>query len=182
MAASAINDTVGTTMKLVYLLRHAKSGRDDPSLDDIDRPLDTRGRQAAALMGEFIARNGIRPGLILCSPALRTRQTLDRVKSSLNGAPVAIEPRIYEASARTLLNILRQTPPDHESVLMIGHNPGVERLAATLAGAPSPELALLREKYPTGAMAVLEAHIDSWTDLDDGCARLTGFIRPRDLE
>jgi phosphohistidine phosphatase len=146
----------------LYLLRHAKSSWDEPGLADHDRPLARRGKRAADAMGRYMREHGIEPEVVLCSSATRTRQTLERL-----GLPDArIEPELYGADAATLRALI----PDASSAMLIGHNPGMQDLALSLArsGAKLGELA---EKFPTGARATIE--------LDTG--ELVDFVRPRDL-
>ena len=168
-------------MKRLFLLRHAKSSRKDSSLPDRDRPLAGRGRRASRAMARYMREHGIEPALVLCSSAKRARQTLDGVAAGLGGSPeVRIEPRLYEASAAGLLARLQRLGDDVPSVMLIGHNPAVERLALDLANG-GPELAELGEKYPTGALAILEFG-GTWSGLEPDSARLVDFVKPRDLE
>lgn len=162
----------------LYLLRHAKSSWDDPSLTDHDRPLARRGRRAAKAMAAHLARHDIVPELVLCSTAVRTRQTSEAV---LAGAPVLYERELYEARAADLLDRVRRVPDSIGSVLLIGHNPGTEELALWLSR-PSPERDEVAVKFPTGALATLELDGASWSGLVPGRASLTAFVRPRDLQ
>jgi phosphohistidine phosphatase len=167
-------------MKRVYLLRHAKSSWADPSLADHDRPLNGRGRRAAAAMGEHLRAAGVAPELVLCSSARRTRETLERIAPALGDARVEFEAGLYGASAHALRRRLERLPDEVESVLLIAHNPGLEDLALELA-APSPATEAMAEKFPTGALAVLELPGASWSELAPGTAELATFVRPRDL-
>ena len=170
-------------MKTLYLLRHFKSSWKDKDLEDFDRPLGKRGRRAAELMAGYVARNGIVPTQILCSPSRRTRETLDRMLDSFGGTvPTRFEKGVYLADASVLLRRLRRLG-DTASVMIIGHNPGLETLAKSLAGS-GDEAARTRlaSKFPTGALAVLSAEIENWRDLEAGCSRLDAFVCPRDLE
>ena len=171
-------------MKLLYLLRHAKSSWDDPDLDDFDRPLNKRGRKAAKAMAVHFRDAGIAPETVLCSPAKRTRDTLKHLAPALNDAPVQFDRRIYEASYQTLLLCLADLPSDVNSVLLIGHNPGLERLALYLMSdqGHGPGAARLQDKYPTGSLAVLSAPAESWDGLKVGSCRLDDFVRPADLD
>jgi len=171
-------------MKTLLLLRHAKSAWGDPRLDDHDRPLNGRGERAAKAMADHIARQGPRPDLILCSTAMRTRQTLAPLLKRLEGPapPISLENGLYLASEDALLGRLQAVADDVPTVLLIGHNDGIGQLAADLAGdGPSDALAALRAKYPTGALAVLRVPDGPWTDLKAGSAKLLEFVRPRDL-
>ena len=171
-------------VKTILLLRHAKSAWGQPGLDDHDRPLNKRGERAAEAMAEYIVHNAPRPDLILCSTAVRTRQTLAPVAHRLaNPAPpIALEKGLYLATEGELLVRLRAVPEDVRTVLLIGHNEGIGELARALAGDGEPAtLARLREKFPTGALAILGLREVSWQDLAPGQADLLAFVRPRDL-
>lgn len=165
----------------LLLLRHGKSSHDDPDLADRKRPLAPRGERAAAAMGRYMREHDLAPGLVLCSSAIRARQTLDGVAAELGASPdVRVESELYRASARGLLERLRQIRDEVPSAMLVGHNPAIERLALDLATAGA-DLADLARKYPTGALAVI-AFDRSWSDLDADGARLVAFVKPRDLE
>ena len=167
-------------MKRLYLLRHAKSSWDDPTLADDDRPLAPRGRRAAKVMAKHLRRKGIAPELVLCSPSRRTRQTLTRIAPGLGkNADVQIEPELYAASAAVLLEVLHEVPDEVESVMLIGHNPGIQDLALSLAGAGS-ESTRVRGKFPTAALATLELDA-TWRELGPGSAELVSFVKPKEL-
>lgn len=168
-------------MKLLGLLRHAKSDWDDLGLRDFDRGLNGRGRKGAALMGRHIADHGVAWERTVASPAERVKRTLDA--SGLD-VDVAWDQRVYLASAASLLQVLRDVADDARSVLLVGHNPGLQELIFDLVP-PEAEDALFdeaAEKFPTAAFAVLECDIDSWSDLAAGTARLIHLARPRDLD
>jgi phosphohistidine phosphatase len=171
-------------VKTLLLLRHAKSAWSDPRLDDHDRPLNGRGERAAKAMADHIARQGPHPDLILCSTAMRTRQTLAPLLKRLPSPapPISLENGLYLASEDVLLARLQAVADDVPTVLLIGHNDGIGQLAADLAGSgPSEALAGVREKFPTGALATLRTPDGSWSDLKSGAAKLLDFVRPRDL-
>jgi phosphohistidine phosphatase len=168
-------------MLTLHLLRHAKSSWDDPGVADHDRPLAPRGIRAAATMAAHMRAAGIRPDLVVCSSSQRTRETLDLLGDALPAScDVQIEDWLYGAWADELLNRLRRLPTGARQVLLIGHNPGLQDLALQLASS-GDLLAEVAEKFPTGALATLEADTRGWPDLAPGCARLAGFVRPRDL-
>jgi phosphohistidine phosphatase len=169
------------TMKRLYLLRHAKSSWKDPELADHDRPLAGRGRRASNAIAGHLLEQGIEPELVLCSSARRTRETLERVEPALGTPTVQIEPELYAAGAGELLERLRRVPDTVGSVMLIGHNPGMEDLALDLAR-PSPEAREMAEKFPTAALATLVFEAERWGALDRGAAELAAFVRPRDLE
>jgi phosphohistidine phosphatase len=163
-------------MPVLYLLRHAKSSWDDPSLADRDRPLAPRGERAAELMGEHVRTIGISPALVLCSPAVRARETLDGLGA---GWDARIEPGLYGASEGDLLDRLRKLGVEVESAMLIGHNPALEELTLMLGGSGA-DLGKIHKKFPTGALATLEFDGD-WSSLRPHAARLTSFVRPKDL-
>src|SRR5262245_29809534 len=117
-------------MATLHLLRHAKSSWDDPALPDHERPLAPRGRRDAKLIADHLLRERIAPELVLCSPALRTRQTLELVRPP---GTIELEDALYGASSEELLARLRTVPGSVESVMLIGHNPGLQDLALDLA-------------------------------------------------
>lgn len=170
-------------MKQLLLLRHAKSSWDDASLADFDRPLAPRGREAAPRMGREIARRGWLPALALVSPAARTRETWALVAAEFPARPQDSFPdSLYAASAQTLLTAIRQTPESVGTLLVIGHNPELEELARQIGGDGSDARALARlgEKFPTAALARFKVE-GKWAKLDAGSARLTHFLRPKEL-
>jgi len=172
-------------MKTILLLRHAKSAWDDVGLGDHERPLSPRGERAARTMADHIAEQGPRPDLILCSTAMRTRQTLAPLAKALGAPapPIALEKGLYLASEDALQERLQALAEDVRTVLLIGHNDGIGQLAAILGGrGPRAALAALREKYPTGAFAVLRFPSGPWRALAAGSCELAAFVRPRDLD
>ena len=154
-------------MKSILLWRHAKSGWGTPGLADHERPLNRRGEGAAAVMAAHIAALAPPLDLILCSTAVRARQTLTPLLGLLVPAPAtSMETGLYLAPEATLLARLQALDRDVGRVLVIGHNDGLWDLAVVLAGkGPAPALASLAEKYPTGALVVLDAPIERWPDL-----------------
>ena len=171
-------------MRRLLLLRHAKSSWDDPSLQDFDRPLAPRGRAAAPLMADYLRRKRLRPDLVLCSSAVRARQTWALVAAALGDGIAVKELRsLYLAAPSRLLEVVRRAPDSAASVMLVGHNPGMEHLAATLAGPRSKPkaLAALHAKFPTAALAEIEFEAASWRDVAPGTGRLRRFVRPKDL-
>jgi phosphohistidine phosphatase len=171
-------------MLTLALLRHAKSSWDDPALDDFDRPLNERGHAAAPVMGKRLSEAGFVPDLILCSPALRTRQTLDHVLRCLAGtdSPVRFHDSMYLASADELLKTLQQHGGTSKNVLFIGHNPGLHMLATVLAGSGDPmSIAHLAEKFPTAALAILTFDCTAWREIRPATGHLKDFTTPKQL-
>jgi len=165
----------------LWLLRHAKSSWDDPGIGDVERPLAPRGARAADRMRDYFDAEGIRPDLVLCSSALRTRETLGRVLPGLGPElTVRIEPSVYSFEADQLLDRLRELPANVGSVMLLGHNPAMQELASLLA-ARGDRLDELRKGFPTAALAELDVPVGSWDELTPGSARLERFIVPREL-
>ena len=165
----------------LYLLRHAKSSWSDAALADEERPLAPRGRRDAKRVREHLERLGIAPALVLCSSARRAVQTLELLQSALGAAtPVLIEPELYGATAEELLERLRVVPDDVASVLLIGHNPGLQDLALLLASAGA-ELSRLEAKFPTAALATFSLPNATWRQLSQADAVLDAFVVPKQL-
>jgi phosphohistidine phosphatase len=169
--------------RTLYLLRHAKSSWDDPSLGDRDRPLASRGRRAAGLLASHLGTDPIEVDLVLCSSAVRARQTLELVLPSLGGPlDIRFEDRLYGAGAADLLARLRSVDESTRTVLVVGHNPALQDLTETLAGDGEVySLRAVRQKYPTGALATLSTR-SGWSMLIPGSAYLDSFVMPRSLE
>ncbi|WP_267435497.1 histidine phosphatase family protein [Sphingomonas sp. GM_Shp_1] len=169
-------------MKTLTLLRHAKSSWDDPVSRDFDRPLNAKGRRAAAMIGRHLKSLDMTFDHILASPAIRVMETLDEVWS---GYGRRLEPvwdkALYLASAASLLDRVQALPDTAEHVLMVGHNPGLEDLVLdlTLAGELRERV---EDKYPTATVAQMTLPITSWSEAQPHSATLVAFIRPRDLD
>lgn len=161
-------------MKILYLFRHAKSSWDDPALDDFDRPLNKRGEKNAPLMGEVMRKRGVEPDTVLCSPALRTKQT---AKLALKAAGLKTEPvydeRIYLASTPALLSVIGELGNDVSTALLVGHNPGLSDLLEFVSGT--------MDQFPTAALARVALEIQRWKDIRRRCGRLDWIVRPREL-
>jgi phosphohistidine phosphatase len=170
-------------MKRLYLLRHAKSSWKEDDLSDHERPLAPRGRRAAAPIGVYLRDHAILPDLVLASSARRTRETWELVSLMLPKPPrVVYEDKLYLANADELLVRLRQVNDEADSVLIVGHNPGLQELAERLFGdGDSAGLSKLRGKFPTGGLALYQFDVDRWEELLPGIGRLTDFVVPRDL-
>ena len=159
----------------LILTRHAKSDWDDPALPDHDRPLNGRGRRSARALGDWLASRGYDPEEVLCSSALRTRQTWDCVSQAVfeTRPDLRIEPALYHAAPETLLPVLRTATVS--TVMMIGHNPGIAAFAAMLpAHAPlDPQF----RSYPTTATLVVDFQADNWEGIEPGRGSVRDFVR-----
>ncbi|MEK9597146.1 MAG: histidine phosphatase family protein [Rhodospirillaceae bacterium] len=166
----------------LLLLRHAKSSWDTPDLQDHDRPLNQRGRAAATRMGQFMAARNLQPDLILCSSAQRARETLALLLRVFDfDVTLKIDRRLYGASIAQYQKLVQETASQQTTLMIIGHNPTIETYARMLARDGTPQaLQSLAEKYPTCALAVLEAAAGQWSSFD--AARLSLFQLPRELE
>jgi phosphohistidine phosphatase len=164
-------------VKRLHILRHAKSSWDDPDLADRERPLAPRGERAAALIAEHARRERIAPELVLCSTALRARQTLAALLPVLSGDfEIRLEEALYGAGVASVLGRLREVDDAVGSVLLVGHNPTLHELALALT-AREEEL----ERFPTGALASMTL-ASPWADLAEGGAELVAFVVPRELK
>jgi phosphohistidine phosphatase len=166
-------------MQTLYLLRHGKSSWDDPTLPDHERPLAPRGRRDAKRIAKHLRRLGLEPELILCSSAARTRETLELLRPALGASEVIVEEDLYGASSDELLARIHLVPDSVASVMLIGHNPGLEQLALALASA-GDDLERLAAKFPTAALATL-AIANSWSRLAPGDATLDAYVVPKQL-
>lgn len=169
-------------MRRLMLLRHAKSDR-PPDTPDMDRALDERGVAAARLMGAYIKRHGLIADLVLCSPARRTRETLAEMISQWpSGVAIAIDGSLYLAAANTVLAAIRSQPERAAALLVIGHNPGLHAAAEMLiASGDVAQRERLREKFPTGALAVIDFAVDRWSAVHAESGRLDRFVTPRSI-
>jgi phosphohistidine phosphatase len=173
-------------LKSLTILRHAKSGWDAPVERDFDRPINARGQRGADLVGQYLKRQKLLVDRVVASPAVRVVQTLDifQPAADLDGIEPHWDRRIYLASAATLMDVVREGGRDARHLLIAGHNPGLEDLILMLVpeNADDALRADVEKKLPTAALARLELDIDDWHALDAGIARITDFIRPRDLD
>ena len=171
-------------MRRLLLLRHAKSSWSDPGASDHERPLNRRGQEAAPRIGAYLARHRLIPDAVLCSTARRTRETWELVAAEAPAAPPAtFTERLYDATPRTLINVFRQADPAAESLLVVGHNPGLQEVATQLiASGDLEDRERLREKLPTGGLVVIDFAIPDWSKLHARSGRLERFVVPRMLE
>jgi phosphohistidine phosphatase len=170
----------------LLLLRHAKSDWSGKA-GDHERPLAARGRFAAPRIGAYMRKKGYEPKSVLCSTAARTRETLELVLPYFSRPPeISYDRSLYLAEWPQLLAEIRLVPADASPLLLVGHNPGLEQLAIALALQPqtAPERARaekLAQKFPAGALAVLDVDLPDWDGLKPGLGELVDFVRPKDL-
>lgn len=166
-------------MHQLILLRHAKAARDEAQLPDRDRPLTGRGRRDAAAMGKAMRELGLVPDLVLVSPSRRTTETLAALEPWDDTPLIETLDPLYLASEAELLAALHDVAETVRGVLVIGHNPGLQALAAALAGTKGEAAGRLTEHFPTAALAEF-AVPGPWRRLGPGGARLIRFLTPKD--
>jgi phosphohistidine phosphatase len=170
-------------MKTLILLRHAKSSWDDHGVRDFDRRLNPKGERAARTMGGHMRSIGVSWDHAIASPAARVVETLEQVSQ---GYGRRIDPdwdrRAYLASAATLLELVHEAPQSADSLLLSGHNPGLEDLILWLVPDGDAKRDQVEIKFPTASLAVMTCDVESWTDVAAGGCTLTTFVRPRDLD
>lgn len=170
-------------MKRLVLVRHAKSSWSDPALEDFDRPLNERGRMSAPVTGAWLAEKGMRPDFVAMSPARRCVETWERISAQI-GATAVPQPerRLYMADPDTMLSVLRKAPRTADTVVMVGHQPGISSFARKLANGTVPaSCARAFKKFPTAAAAVIAFETDDWGEADFGCGEFRSFAAPKEL-
>jgi phosphohistidine phosphatase len=162
-------------MKTLLVLRHAKSSWNDPELDDHERPLNERGRRDGPRMGKLVREYGLVPDIVISSDAVRARLTAEAVAEAARYAgELLLDPHLYLANPADIVSLLRTVPEKAETVMIIGHNPGLEELVEQLTGE--------RQDLPTAALAHIVLEIDQWRDLTLSTrGTLLGHWRPREL-
>jgi phosphohistidine phosphatase len=171
-------------MKRLTLLRHAKSDWDQPA-DDLNRPLNERGWKAARRIGKEMRHRRMSFDFALASPAARVRETIDGLTETYGEPkfPIQFEPKMYGASVDTLLDLIRELPPEAEDALLIGHNPGLERLVVELSHDDGHGLRdTVAGKFPTAAVAVIELPVASWSEVAPGKGKVVELILPKELD
>jgi len=162
-------------MKTLLVLRHAKSSWNDSALGDHERPLNERGRRDGPRMGQLMREFGLIPDVVISSDAVRAQLTAQAVAEAAGYAgEILADPRLYIASPGDILSLLRTAPENAETILIVGHNPGLEELIEQLTGE--------RQDLPTAALAQIVLAIDRWRDLKlSSRGTLAGHWRPKEL-
>jgi len=172
-------------MKQLLLMRHGKSDWNKLGQEDTERPLAPRGQAAAQRVAAWIEQQGLQPDVALVSTARRAQETWQLASETIGkAARTENQEALYLASPGEVLHLIAGIAGSFETVIVVGHNPGLESLSHLLAGPGTVPTALddLRRGFPTAALAVFELAGDSWSSLSADGARLTQFVRPRDLE
>ncbi len=161
-------------MKKLYLIRHAKSSWKERGLRDFDRPLNKRGKRDAPFMGNMLRRKGVKPDLIISSPANRAITTAETVALEINYNPEDIveDKNIYEAGAGEVIDIINKIDDKHETAMIFGHNPGFTMLANYLSGQRI-------DNIPTCGIAYIEFPFDSWSEVEIDTGKLVEFEYPK---
>ncbi|MES2497237.1 MAG: histidine phosphatase family protein [Pseudomonadota bacterium] len=174
-----------TIVKKLTLLRHAKSGWDDPVARDFDRPLNGRGKRAAHRVGQYLREHDLHFDHVVASPAVRCVETIEHLAEGTGEtiAP-AWDKRIYLASAVSLLDVVQETDDRHDSLLLVGHNPGLEDLVLMLVPDSTDDASRdqVEEKFPTASIAEISFPVERWDDVRANGGLLSLFVRPRDLD
>jgi Phosphohistidine phosphatase SixA len=160
-------------MKILYLMRHAKSSWAESNLADFDRPLNDRGQKTAPFMGSVMRKNGYMPDIIISSPAVRASSTARLVKEAANiVGELQFDKRIYEAIPQTLNEVAASIDDKYDAAMLVGHNPGIEGFIRFLTGDI--------ESMPTTALAAIELNIEAWDKIGAKTGRVVKVIRPKD--
>jgi phosphohistidine phosphatase len=170
-------------MRRLLLLRHAKAERSRPGERDHERALAARGRGDAPKLGAYMVRHAFMPDLVLVSTSARTRETWDLAATVFEDVPpVKYDERIYEAGPHAILKVVNETGPQVGTLLVVGHNPGIQELAMLLvAVSDSDALLRLREEFPTASLALINFMVDDWSRLHPRTGRLEHFVTPKTL-
>jgi phosphohistidine phosphatase len=163
-------------MKILYLVRHAKSSWKFPDLDDFERPLNKRGKRDAPMMGRFLKERDILPDILLSSPAKRAKKTAKIIADELSYSKnqIVFNDEIYEASTVGLLKIASRTADNFKSAMLVGHNPGMTYLANMIAN-------VRIDNIPTCGIVCIDLKISSWKQFSENCGRLSFFEYPKKL-
>lgn len=158
-------------MKTLFLLRHAKAENPATGVTDLKRALNERGRGEAQALGTFIKEQNVEFDLVLCSTAVRARETTELVLTAAElVANVRYDERIYEAGPLQLLEVISEIEPDSTAVILVGHNPGMEELLKILTGC--------NEQMATGTLAKIDLDVADWRRAIEGKAALDWIVKP----
>ncbi len=170
-------------MRCLMLLRHAKAVAGDGTIRDHERALAPRGRKDVPEMGAYMKRHGLVPDYAIVSPAARTRETWDLTAVAIAASvPVVYEGRLYDATAQIILDVIKEKGGAASRLLVIGHNPGLHKLATTLVAAGDIDAReRLSEALPTTGLVTIDFPVDDWKKLHPQAGRLGHFVTPQSL-
>lgn len=154
-------------MKKLYLLRHAKSSWKNPHLEDFDRPLNNRGKYQVKFINKFVSKNQIKPQLILCSNSNRTRLTANGIFNNKN---IIFLDSLYHATRNKIMEIIKSTDKQIDSLMIIGHNPGLNEFAYDLVD--------FKNNFQTGSLIEIDISIDNWLDLHKNSSKFVSYTNP----
>ena len=182
---SVTPDKNGDPLKRLFLLRHAKAQPADGGTEDFDRTLMLSGMQDGAVMARYLRKNDYTVEKIFCSSSARTTQTAELVLHELV-ADIEYREALYLAEPAKIVAAVRAAPASVSSLMVVGHNPGLEEATAVLAREPvrrkeRSRYEQLEEKFPTCALAILDFDIGRWRDVTKVTGKLVDFLRPKDL-
>jgi phosphohistidine phosphatase len=168
-------------MRRLLLFRHAKAERSEPGARDQTRVLTERGRKDAAVIGAYMTTHDLVPDQVAVSPAARTQQTWTHASKHFDPAPPATSNEaLYDATAHSILDVIKATPAAAHTLLVIGHNPGLHELALMLVASGDIDTReRLGEKFPTSGLAIIDFPVDEWSKLHPHAGRLERFISPK---
>ncbi len=171
---------MGTTMKQILLLRHAKSSWEHEGLQDFDRPLASRGLRDAPAMGYFIRKTAHKPDMIVSSPAQRAKETTELVLEGMKGSTEIIHwnKDMYFGSMKNYLEAIQQADKWVERIMLVGHNPTIENTAAALSG--SERSGSIR--MPTAALVCLNTYAAEWKQVNWATCQLVWMMIPKVLK
>lgn len=166
-------------MRTLMLLRHAKAVPADGKIRDHDRPLASSGRKDAPKIGAYMARHQLLPDRALVSPSRRTRETWELLGPALGKRRATYEERLFDASPQTILEVIQETGTACATLLVIGHNPSLHRVAVGLIATGDLDAReQLRENLPTSGLVIIEFPFDDWPKLHAQAGRLSHFVTP----
>ena len=175
-------------MKTLIMLRHAKSdwsgwGYSENFFNDEERPLSERGYESCKKISELFATRQLRVDLVEYSSAKRATDTFNLIKESILFSAHKQNAELYTFNSEDLMKVISNKSNEIHDFLLVGHNPAIEDLIIDLVSPDfnSKDLAILRKKYPTGAVAFIDLNISKWSDLQKKCGNLVEFVRPRDM-
>ena len=171
-------------MRRLLLFRHAKAERSEPGMEDRARKLIERGRKDAAKIGSYMAAHALIPDRVMTSPSTRTQETWKCAAAAFRPVPAAASvERLYDATPHAILGVIKEAPETAHTLLIVGHNPGLQELALMLVASGDIEAReRLREKLPTSGLVIIDFAFDEWGKLHPRSGRLERFVSPKSLD
>ncbi len=170
--------------KQLYIIRHAKTQENQKGEDDFSRELSPKGEKQAKKLAGYFKKKKIKADLVLCSSSIRARQTLEQMGKVFPKADIVFDEKIYQASPKSLLNVMQKTSDKYKNVVVIGHNPAVVTLAVALTNTEKSNIKSLKKmlkKFPTAGMACFQLRKKNWQEMDVDVLKLLDFIDTKDV-